>query len=120
MSAVAFKLLTETRHRFQGRFLSHPGMVVRHFVAQLLDFNYGYYGFGLPRVAWHAASNYPRVAGLGSAALIGILVFSYLFHVVRRPSTEWPSRRTWAKIVIAGMFVFVLGYSPFIADVTDG
>lgn len=118
MGAVAFKLLTQTRHRFQGRFLTHPAMVVRHFLAQLLDFNYGYYGFGLPRVAWHAAATYPRVAGLGSGALLGILVFSYLFHVVHRPSTEWPSRRTWAMVGIAGVFVFGLSYSPFIADVT--
>jgi len=116
--AVAFKLLTQTRRRFQGRFLIHPARVVRHFLAQLFDFNYGYYGFGLPRVAWHAAAIYPRLAGLGSGALIGVLVFSYLFHVVRRPSTEWPSRRTWAMVGIAGVFVFVLGYSPFIADVT--
>ena len=118
MGAVAFKLLTQTRYRFQGRFLSHPAMVLRHFVAQLLDFNYGYYGFGLPLVAWHAATIYPRVAGLGSATLIGALVFSYLFHVLRRPSTEWPSRPTWAMLAIAGVFVFVLGYSPFIAQVT--
>jgi len=118
MGAVAFKLLTQTRYRFQGRFLSHPAMVVRHFVAQLLDFNYGYYGFGLPRVAWHAAAIYPRVAGLGSGALLGILVFSYLFHVLRQPSTEWPSRPTWTRMAIAGVLVFVLGYSPFIAMVT--
>jgi hypothetical protein len=118
MGAVAFKLLTQTRYRFQGRFLSHPAMVVRHFIAQLLDFNYGYYGFGLPRVAWHAAAIYPREAGLGSGALLGILIFSYLFHVVRRPSTEWPSQRTWATMVIVGGCIFVLGYSPFIADVT--
>lgn len=102
VGAVAFKLLTQTRHIFQGRFLSHPAFVLRHFVAQLLDFNYGYYGFALPLVAWHAAAISPRVAGLGSGALLGILVFSYLFHVVRRPSTEWPSRRTWAMMVIAG------------------
>lgn len=118
LGVVAFKLLTQERHTFQGRFLGHPTLVVRHIAAQLFNFNFGYYGFGLPRVAWRAASIHPHVARVGSSALLGILVFAYLVYVVRRHATEWPSRRTWALTMLAGVVVFLLGYSPFMADVT--
>ncbi len=119
LGAVAFKLLTQTRTRFHGRFLAYPGKVLRHFAVQLLDFNYGYYGLGLPRVAWRAASLHPQFAGLASCALLAILVFSYVFLVVRRPSTEWPSQRTWAMTMLAGALVYGLAYTPFIADITS-
>jgi hypothetical protein len=119
LGAMGYKIVLQTRHEFEGRFLKHPLAVVSHFTRQLLDFNFGYYGLGLPHPAWRAFMHQPDrrilILGLG----LGVLTFWYVFRAVDLNSTNWPFRKFWAGLFFAGQLAFVLGYSPFVADVTS-
>lgn len=115
---VWYKLLTQDRVAFHGRFLTHLDLVAAHFGHQLMNFVYVYYGLGLPYVAWKAISNRPdpNILLLGVPFAVGVL--GYLLHAARDSGLAWMSWDRWARILLAGTMIFALGYSPFVADIS--
>lgn len=83
-------------------------------VWRAIDVHVGTYGLELPRIVWRAVRDYPDVARLTIALLIGAFVMWYLQWVGRR--TEQPTRRQATALVAAGFLVYCLGYSIFLSS----
>jgi hypothetical protein len=78
--------------------------------------NAGSYGVGLPYAAWWGSKHVqPWVLGVG--ILLGVVVFAYLLRVADargEPVSVRSARRPWKLLCLAGIVVFVLGYSVFL------
>lgn len=89
---------------------------LRRLVFGSLITNAGSYGVGLPAAAWWGSKHVePWVLGVG--ILLGAIVFAYLFRVGEdrgAPVSVRAARRPWTLLCLAGIVVFVLGYSVFL------
>jgi hypothetical protein len=113
---IGFKALTQTGTKFQFRFLKRLGLVFKHSLLQALDFNYGRYGLGLPRVMWRILSHYPDARILAMAGALGICILLYLWYAFDKTQAQMPERYTWPRLIGAGLIVYGLAYIPFFVN----
>jgi hypothetical protein len=114
--AMVYKLATQQRTKFQGRFLHQLGTVCWHAIVLAFNFNYGRYGLLLPRVAWRALNRYFNWPILLVCVFLGILIYWYLLRVGR--DAAWPPAAAWLLLAASGLVIYGLAFSPFTADVT--
>lgn len=94
-------------------------MVARHAVMETVSFNLGKYGLGMPRTVWRILSNHPDGEMFALTALVGALIFFYLFWILLRTKLVFPTARNWAVLSGAGLLVFWLAYAPFAVNVVS-
>lgn len=98
-----------------GRFLHRIPQVIHHGLIQAIGFNFGYYGLGLPAVAWNAVRFYPNTEVLVLAAILACEILAYFHYVVRSSEPWFPRPSVWAKLLGLGLVIYGLGYAPFFA-----
>jgi len=86
------------------------GLNVRHALA----INFGDYGLRLPHVIQGILSRGADTTTLAFTGVIGIVAFSYLYHVARRTGYDILERRNYFAYVMCGLVVFGLGYATFL------
>lgn len=101
--------------RFQWDFLRHMPYVIYQALFRAFNFNFGYYGLGLPAVAWNAVWFYPKTESLILAALLAMAILGYFFWVLRSERPRFPGRAAWATLLGIGLVVYALGYAPVFA-----
>ncbi|MEJ2010259.1 MAG: hypothetical protein P8Z30_19250 [Acidobacteriota bacterium] len=89
--------------------------IIHHGFIQAIDFNYGYYGLGLPAVAWNAVRFYPNTEVLILAAILACAILAYFFYVVRSSGPNFPRPAVWTRLLGLGLVIYALGYAPFVA-----
>lgn len=101
--------------RFHWSFLHRMPYVIYQGLFRAFNFNFGYYGLGLPVVAWNAIRFYPDSESLILAALLVVAILGYFFWVARSSQPRFPGRAAWTMLLGLGLVVFGLGYAPFFA-----
>jgi hypothetical protein len=126
---TAFKVLVTERANTEAGVVN----LLTSNIRRLLDFNYHYYdgvyglnikqavavnyvsyGFGLPRVVWRILHNYFDWSTLIVSAVLGLIIFFYLYGIIKHQEVELPGKGCWLKIIFLGLVVFALGYAIFL------
>lgn len=114
VAVTAYKMMTQFSS-VHGRFLRRIPQVIHHGLIQAIDFNYGYYGLGLPAVAWNAVRFYLSTEVLVLAAILACAILAYFHYVVRSSDPCFPRPGIWARLLGLGLVIYGLGYAPFFA-----
>jgi hypothetical protein len=109
---VAYKALVTVRVNVEMDFVSH----VAGLVAGAVRVNYGTYGLGLPYLIWWILRHRPDLPTLAVAGVLGLVIFTYLWHVTRWSRSALPNKTTWLKLIGLGVVVFGLGYAVFLVN----
>ncbi|MBD2069391.1 hypothetical protein H6F93_18005 [Leptolyngbya sp. FACHB-671] len=107
-----FKKMTTTR---QGEleFKEHLGWLFQLF-KDAVTISYGDYGFKLPRIVGSIIYSQTNWVILILGGLVGLVVFSYLFHIVKLQNINLLNYTNGLKLTLASFFVFAAGYSIFL------
>ncbi len=100
---------------FHFRFLHHIPRIIQLGLVRAFDFNYGYYGLGMPAIAWNAVRFYPNTEILILAGILACLIVTYFFLIARFSGQPFPRAGVWVRLLGLGLVVYGLGYSPFFA-----
>jgi hypothetical protein len=99
---------------YQGGLAHHAAYVA----SGAIKINFGTYGLGLPYVLWWIFDHRFSWVALGTAIVVGLLVYVYMTRVVQHvPSASsarglrWP---LWRELVAAGLFLIAVGYGLFV------
>ena len=107
---VVFKALVSQRTgKFPRGYVAH----IMSLVEQATIIGYISYGLLLPRVTWNVIRDYSSAASLTLAAVLGVIVFCYLYHLVSHRARELPNKSAWLKMLALSFIVFGLGYAIF-------
>jgi hypothetical protein len=94
-----------------------PTSDVAFYLGQLvfgsLALNFGSYGVGLPATTWWGLEHASWFA-LAAAAAVGVSLFAYLRHVLRRGGEVPVDARTSVYLGVVGLGLFALGYAVFL------
>jgi hypothetical protein len=119
IAIVAFKAATMislgSQTGLHGAMNNSYGSHVVFVVTEAFRVNYGTYGLALPFVVWQALQLSGNWTILIAAAMVGVIVSSYLAYVTRQGDNTTPGNATWDVCMIVGLVVFGLGYSLFLA-----
>jgi hypothetical protein len=94
-------------------FRRHLGSNIRTALTRFINFNYGAFSFGLPKLAWRLFRERPDQSVALLAAAIGVAIATYLWVIARRPSEDITLRHNWVILFITGITVYCLGYMLF-------
>ena len=109
-TVVVFKAVTTVRLSVEDGMASR----VFHLYLDATKLNFGKYIGGVPFIlAWIARHALDPV-NLVAAALVGAIVFAWLWRVRSAPGSE--SRRGAVALILFGLAVFVLGYAIFVTN----
>jgi hypothetical protein len=113
---MGIKYSVQTRVQFSSRLhlLTHFGAVMLKALSRFVNFNYGIFSFGLPRLAWRSMHERwdPLVLFIGTVAWIAIAL--YCWTLSRRDAQDSRLRRDCVALILAGTVVYWLGYAPFL------
>jgi hypothetical protein len=87
--------------------------IVQQSVNASIDLSFGQYGMGLPRIIWKILSTYQSAAAFIGASIAILLIFFYLYIVLRQARTEVEDRGDMLVLAFLGLIIAGLGYSYF-------
>lgn len=117
LALVAFKFFAQTKIHFRFQFLSHLPAVIAHVISETIRFNFGPFGFELPRLmATVCRGPGPTSMTLAAAGALGVLSFTYLGRIAREGCPP-PGRRECIALMILAPFVFWGANIFFLHDV---
>jgi hypothetical protein len=111
---VMVKYWTQTYIKFSGRFLflrnldSHT----RNALLRFIDFNFGAFTFGLPKLAWCSLREHGNFSIAFLSIGVWILTASYCWLLAHQPCEDTQPRH-WFTLFVAGMVVYWLSYALF-------
>jgi hypothetical protein len=113
---MGIKYSVQTRVQFSSRLhlLTHFGSVMLKASSRFVNFNYGIFSFGLPKLAWRSMLERwdPLVLFIGTVAWIAITL--YCWTLSQHNAEDATLRRDCVMLFEAGTVVYWLGYAPFL------
>lgn len=128
LAVIAFKLETTTRLGSHGSLSTHVLALSRRAfsldadpeyglnIAAAIRLSYGDYGIGLQLLAWRILRDHPDPVVVSVAAMLGLLVFGYLFRATSQQRGGLPGRHGLLACVTLGGLTFGLGYAIFLTN----
>jgi hypothetical protein len=111
---VIFKSMTASRMGTFG-LISHIIWFVK-LIAKAFIVSYGDYGIGSPGVTSKLLSYYPSWSIIALGAIVGLLVFGYLYLATNHSDEEVSDRFNLVRLIVWGLFIFGMGYAIFLTN----
>ena len=85
-------------------------------IVQAFKINFIEYGIGLPQKLLHIYSYYPNIQVFLLSLLLTLIIFGYLFKVVKRYDFTIFKWNSFIKMISVGLIIFFWGYSIFLTN----
>jgi hypothetical protein len=111
------KWRVQQRIAYHGHLLQHIGGLARHCASQFLEFNFGRYSIGYPRVLFRSQEFLHSSLWACCAIALGAGISAVLYLSLRKSEFQLPTAKQAVMLLGSGTVVFGVGYALFFADI---
>jgi cellulose synthase/poly-beta-1,6-N-acetylglucosamine synthase-like glycosyltransferase len=108
---LIFKAMTTIRLE-----AGYDPLYIVHIMSSAFWVNYGVFGLSLPSVVGELISLYANTTMLLFAGILYFVTFWYLYYVLSRPNSEYPSMSWMGNLTMISFLIFILGYVIFFTN----